>query len=134
MGALIDSSVFMAAERGLCNLEAELTKRLGDWVGMAAITASEMLAGVAWPNRPADKRQASEVFVEGVLAAIPVVAFDVAIARVHAKPYADLKSQNVKILEHDLQIAATALALGQPVATRDERSFPRIPGLKVERW
>ena len=61
MGALIDSSVFMAAERGLCDLEAELTKRLGDWMGMAAITASEMLAGVAWPNRPADKRQASEV-------------------------------------------------------------------------
>ena len=134
MGALIDSSVFMAAERGLCDLEAELTKRLGDWIGMAAITASEMLAGVAWPNRPDDKRQASEVFVEGVLAAIPVVAFDVAIARVHAKLYADLKFKNVRILEHDLQIAATAIALGQPVATRDERSFPKIPGLMVQRW
>jgi hypothetical protein len=47
VGALIDSSVFMAAERGLCDLEAELTMRLGDWIGMAAITASEMLAGVA---------------------------------------------------------------------------------------
>jgi hypothetical protein len=68
VGALIDSSVFMAAERGLCDLEAELTKRLGDWVGMAAITASEMLAGVAWPNRSPNKRQASEIFVEGVLA------------------------------------------------------------------
>jgi predicted nucleic acid-binding protein len=71
--------------------------------------------------------------VEGVLASIPVVAFDVAIARVHAKLYADLRSRNVKILEHDLQIAATALALGQPAATRDERSFPRIPGLTVQR-
>jgi tRNA(fMet)-specific endonuclease VapC len=131
---LIDSSIFMAAERGLCDLEAELGKRLGEWFGMAAITASEMLAGVEWPGRPVDKRKASEEFVEGILSIIPVVAFDMSIARAHAKLYAELKAQKVKILEHDLQIAATALALGQPVVTRDDRSFPRIPRLTVERW
>lgn len=29
---------------------------------------------------------------------------------------------------------ATALACGWTVATRDNRSFPRIPGLAVEIW
>ncbi len=29
---------------------------------------------------------------------------------------------------------ATALAVGFSVATHDERSFPLIPGLVVERW
>jgi hypothetical protein len=51
VGVLIDSSVFMAAKRGLCDLEAELAKRLRDSIGMAAIPASEKLAGVAWPTR-----------------------------------------------------------------------------------
>lgn len=134
MGALIDTSVFAAAERGQLDLKATLGGRLGEWFGMAAITASELLAGVAWPGRPEAQRKASEAFVEGVLASMPIVAFDLAIARAHALLYADLKAKKVKILEHDLQIAVTALVLGHPVATRDERSFPRVPGLKVERW
>jgi predicted nucleic acid-binding protein len=35
---------------------------------------------------------------------------------------------------HDLIIAATALARGYEVATRDERSFPKIPSLSLLRW
>jgi predicted nucleic acid-binding protein len=31
-------------------------------------------------------------------------------------------------------IAATALAHGYAVATRDDRSFSRVPGLTVRRW
>jgi predicted nucleic acid-binding protein len=31
-------------------------------------------------------------------------------------------------------IAATAVALGFAVATRDRRSFPKIPGLQVRYW
>jgi hypothetical protein len=35
---------------------------------------------------------------------------------------------------HDLIIAATAITKGYTVTTRDERSFPRIPGLTYQRW
>ena len=134
MGALIDTSVFAAAERGQLDLKSKLGGRLGEWFGMAAITASELLAGVAWPGRPEGQRQASELFVEGMLASIPIVPFDLRIARAHAALYAELKAKKVKILEHDLQIGVTALVLALPVATRDDRSFPKIPGLTVERW
>ncbi len=35
---------------------------------------------------------------------------------------------------HDAMIAATALAMGYRVATRDVRSFPKVSGLRVARW
>jgi tRNA(fMet)-specific endonuclease VapC len=35
---------------------------------------------------------------------------------------------------HDAMIAATALAMGYQVATRNVRSFPKVPGLRVARW
>ena len=75
MGALIDTSVFVAAERGHLELARVSSGRVGEWFGMAAITASELLAGVAWPGRSESQRQASGLFVEGLLAAVPV-AFD----------------------------------------------------------
>jgi predicted nucleic acid-binding protein len=56
------------------------------------------------------------------------------IARVHARLSADLAARGSPVGAHDLMIAATAIAVGYDVATRDERSFPRIPGLTVLRW
>jgi predicted nucleic acid-binding protein len=38
-----------------------------------------------------------------------------------------------RLLERDLLIGATAMARGHSVATRDERSFPKIPGLVIVR-
>ena len=35
--------------------------------------------------------------------------------------------------ERDLMIGPTTIAQGYAIATRDERSFPKIPGLKVSR-
>lgn len=134
MGALIDTSVLAAAERGQLDLVALVSSRSTEWFGIAAITASELLAGVEWPGRPEHLRASSQEFVDRVLATVPVVTFDLAIARTHARLYASLKAAKAKIHEHDLQIAATAITLRQPVATRDARSFPLVPGLTVETW
>jgi predicted nucleic acid-binding protein len=43
-------------------------------------------------------------------------------------------SSGNKLPIEDLMTAATALAHGHGVATRDKKSFPRVPGLKVEEW
>jgi predicted nucleic acid-binding protein len=48
--------------------------------------------------------------------------------------WAELAAQGVTVGERDLMIAATAMARGYAVAARDERSFPRIPGLVLLRW
>jgi len=80
------------------------------------------------------RRARSEAFVERVLAALPVVPFDLAAARVHALLASDLRARGTPVGAHDLLIAATAVLRDDAVATRDLRSFPRIPGLDVVAW
>ena len=46
----------------------------------------------------------------------------------------DLEILGREQAEVDFAIAATAIARGLDVVTRDERSFPLIPGLTVIRW
>jgi len=129
MATLIDSSVLVAAERGLLDLErtAEDAK---EPLALPAIAVSELLYGVHRAPSAA-LRSRREAFVEGLLAKVPVVAFDLPEARSHARVWADLARRGVTLGAHDLLIAATALAGGHAVATRDERSFPRVPGLTV---
>ena len=67
------------------------------------------------------------------MAQLPVITFDLVAARVHASVWADLAKRGIAVGERDLMIAATAIAKGYDIATRDERSFPKIPGLKVSR-
>ena len=70
--------------------------------------------------------------VEGLLAQLPVIAFDLTVARVHASLWADLAKRGAVVGERDLMIGATAIAKNYAVATRDERSFTKIPGLSVQ--
>ncbi|MBI3183681.1 MAG: type II toxin-antitoxin system VapC family toxin [Myxococcales bacterium] len=133
MGILIDSSVLIAAERGAINLEAVLARHADEQVALAAITAAELLHGVH-RARTASQRARREAFVERLLAEIPVLPFDLVVARVHATLWAELAAGGEAIGAHDLLIAATAISAGSSVATRDERSFPRVPGLAVLKW
>jgi tRNA(fMet)-specific endonuclease VapC len=52
-------------------------------------------------------------------------------ARVHADVWATLERTGDVPGAHDLWIAATALAHGLGVATRNARDFTRVPGLRV---
>jgi predicted nucleic acid-binding protein len=132
MALLIDSSVFIAGEHGRLDLDALLARREDEGAAMAAITASELLHGVH--RAKASVRPAREAFVERVLADFPVIPFDLIAARMHARLSAALASTGVVVGAHDLEIAATALAIGFAVATCDRRSFSRIPGLSTELW
>jgi predicted nucleic acid-binding protein len=133
MGALIDSSVLVAAERGKVDLERVLRDYGDEPVAIATITASELLHGVHRAAEPL-QRARREAFVERLLAELSLIPFDLVVARVHARLSAELAARGSPVGAHDLLIAATALAVGYDVATRDERSFPRIPGVKVLRW
>jgi predicted nucleic acid-binding protein len=133
VGTLIDSSVLIAAERGRCDLEAALDVRPDEAFAIAAITASELLHGVHRAKTLA-QRHRREAYVEKLLASLPVFAFDLVVARLHASLDAQLASQGVIVGAHDLLIGATAVAAGYKVATHDLRSFSKIPGIEVERW
>lgn len=129
---VIDSSVLIAVERGQLELSTVVEAGTSP-VALAAITASELLHGIHRAGTAA-QRALREAFVERLLASIPVLPFNLAVARVHARVWADLAVQGITVGAHDLLIAATALANAGTVATRDERSFPKIPGISVLRW
>ncbi|HTP29437.1 MAG TPA: PIN domain-containing protein [Anaeromyxobacteraceae bacterium] len=133
MGLLIDSSVLIAAERGTLDLHEKLGKELENPVALAAISASELLHGVH-RTTSVNQRARRQAFVEQLLSALPVIPFDLVAARLHAELWARLAAKGIQVGAHDLLIAATAIAAGYGVATRDERSFPRIPGLTTAIW
>jgi predicted nucleic acid-binding protein len=132
VGVLIDASVLIAVERGGLDLDALMRQEADLEIALASVTAAELLHGV---HRAEGKRRAlREAFVERLLEQLPVIAFDLVAARVHARAWAELARAGVSVGERDLLIAATAMAHGFAVATRDQRSFPRIPALSIVRW
>lgn len=104
---------------------------LGDVpVGMAAVTASELLHGCL---RATDSgvRARRFAFVEGVLDTIPVLPFGLTDARRHAELWAHLARAGTLVGAHDLMIAATAVARGHRLATLNRKEFTRVPGLHL---
>jgi predicted nucleic acid-binding protein len=130
VGTLIDSSILVAVERRTLDLDAAMAAHAEDPVGIAAITASELLHGVH-RAATADQRQRREAFVERLLAVLPIFPFDLVTARIHASLWASLAAKGASVGPHDLLIGATAIAVGYRVATRDRRSFGKIPGLEL---
>jgi len=133
VGILIDSSVFIAAERGRLSLAEHVPGEDQEPVAISAVTASELLHGV---HRAADpqRRAQREWFVEGILTRFPVVEFGLEAARVHARLWADLLARGEAVGAHVLIIGATAIAMEFQVATVNARDFRRIPGLRVQIW
>ena len=132
MGTLIDTSVLIAIERGELDL-AQVREDEEEELALAAITASELLHGVH-RLKGAVARTRAERFVEQLLDVIPVISFDLDIARIHARIDAELSAAGTAVGDADLMIAATAVWLDYRIATRDLRSFPKIKGLTVIRW
>ena len=131
--ALIDSSILIDAERGSLDLEQLLAQAGDTELAISAVTASELLHGVHRASKRTQKAR-REAFVERLLEVWPVLPFDLTAARMHARLWAELAAKGVSIGAHDLMIAATALAHGLAVVTRDQRNFPKIPGLRVLHW
>lgn len=140
MGTVLDTTVFIELERAMRALPAEramqevaerLEAQLGESedVGIAAITASELLHGVHRATK--EHRGQRETFVESILAAFPVIAFDLLVARVHARLWTGLVSSGSEVGAHDRLVAATALSAGWRIATANIHHFNRIPGLDV---
>ena len=140
MGTLLDTTDFNDLERAVrrlapANAMAEVSARLehqlgaDEEVGIAAITASELLNGVH--RATPEHRTRREAFVEAVLAAFPPLPFGLLAARVHARIWTELAVAGAgqEVGAHDRLVAATAIAAGWRVGTANIRHFERIAGL-----
>ena len=128
MAVLIDTDLLVDLERGLANPEVE--KAIGDEDrAISVITVSELLHGVH--RASGAQRTRRRAFVEHLLGGMRAIEITEPIARVHADIWAQLAATGQLIGAHDLWIAATALAHGFGVATRNRADFGRVTGLRV---
>lgn len=131
MGLILDTSVIVADERGRFSLAALFGARPGEDFFIAAITASELLHGVERANT-AERREKRSIYVEGVLQRLPIIEFELTVARRHAQIWAELEISRKMIGPHDLIIAATALEHGHSLATLNQSEFSHVPQLVLE--
>lgn len=136
MGLLIDSTVFVHAERTRqtpADLVAGLMSRWGDLeLGVSVMSAGELFHG-CWRAPTAARRASRGEFVEAILAAVPVIPITLAIARIFGEIDARLSATGGRVPTSDLLIASTALSRGDDIVTGDMRHFDRVPGLVVHR-
>jgi predicted nucleic acid-binding protein len=93
------------------------------------ITVSELLHGVHRAHGATRARRLA--FVEHVLASLAAVPISTPVARVHSEVHAGVAAAGRTIGAYDLWIAATALAHGFGVVTRNARDFREVSGLRV---
>jgi predicted nucleic acid-binding protein len=128
MAVTLDSSILVAYERGRFDLERLLVDHSPP--AIAGIPAAELLVGVARADTP-ERRARRESFVENILSRVPIIAFDLAQARLFAVHFAELAKRGELIGDRDLQIAVTALTLDYPLATLNLEEFRRVTGLRI---
>lgn len=127
---ILDTSIFIEAERGRFDLEGLLESLGEEPVAIASVTASELLHGVERAKGD-DVRFRRHQFVERIVADFPVLPFDLAAARAHARLWASLAARGLLVGPHDLLVAATAIAIGSPVASLNQKEFKRIPDVAL---
>lgn len=131
MGLIIDTNVFIDAENGWLELGA-IPVLQTEPVFIAAITVSELLAGVKLAKTP-EEYMHRHTYAESILNTIPVLDFDTEVARTYAELYAQALGQQRRsnLNVHDLQIAATALVQGYSILTTNVDDFKGIPGVRL---
>lgn len=128
MALLIDTDLLIDLERGAGTPAVE--ELLGDEErAISVITVSELLHGALRATEA--QRTRRRAFVEHLLGALRAIPITEPVARVHAEVWSDLSKRGQVIGAHDLWIAATALAHGLGVATRNASEFSLVAGLRV---
>ena len=94
------------------------------------IAVYEIQTGIAKSKHPEKLRQDLENF----LAMVSVLPFGLAESRSAARIRAHLETAGTPIGPYDVLIAATALANGLTLVSRNLREFNRIEGLRVVDW
>ncbi len=123
---LLDTTFLIDQERG--DLAQSLIDDEDD-VAMSAITAAELLVGVELAT--GKTRKARQAAVVETLDAIPILSYDLRVARTHAELLGAVRKVGRPRGAHDLIIAATAKAHDRTIVTADEAGFGGLPGVEI---
>ena len=134
MGILVDSTVFIDAERkgpsGRQALVAIASRFPGEDVAISVITLAELAHGAA--RAVTSSRQASrQLFIQELMATVPTLPVTAPAALKAGEIDGQSRSRGIHLALSDLLIGGTALELGHKVVTANLRHFQMIPGLEV---
>ena len=101
-----------------------------DQLSVSTVTAMELIFGAEKSGRP----EKNLGVIEGFIARLAVMDYDLHAAAHTAQLRAELKRQGKPIGPYDQMIAGHARSLGLIVVTNNEREFERVPGLRIENW
>lgn len=134
MGPLLDSTVFIAAERrGLSARQtlSDFARQFPDeQFALSVLTLTELAHGVARADTVQRKTARQQYLYELTLAS-PIHPITVAIALRAGQIDGENTAKGIRTALSDLPIGVTALELGYKVATSNLRHFQTIPGLAV---
>lgn len=126
----LDTNTVLDYFKGKGGVGAKLLAVPPSEVALPAVAAYEVWVGVLG-SQNAQRRQAE---YERFLSVIEVLPFDAAAGRRAAELRVALERKGEAIGPMDTLIAATALAHGATLVTRNVREFERVPGLTVVSW
>jgi tRNA(fMet)-specific endonuclease VapC len=126
----LDTNTVLDYFRGKGQVAARLLATPPSEVALPAVAAYEVWVGVLG-SQNAMRRQ---VEYERFLAVVAILPFDAAAGRRAADLRFALERKGELIGPMDTLIAATALAHGATLVTRNVREFDRVPGLTVVNW
>jgi tRNA(fMet)-specific endonuclease VapC len=121
--------VLIEAERAALDLDTLIAD--DDEPAVAAITIAEL--GVGVEIAVGKRRQARRAFLEDIVLTLPILEYDLDVARVHSGLLVAARKSGRPRGAHDLIIAATAKSTGRTVVTADLRGFDDLPGVRVRR-
>ena len=124
---LLDTSVLIEVERDGFDLDALIED--DDEPAIAAITVAELGMGVEIAS--GKRKAARKRFLDEVVATLPIIGYDIEVARAHTSLLVAVRKRGAPRGAHDLIIAATARATGRIIVTSDRTGFVDLPGVGV---
>ncbi len=124
---LFDTTFLVDAERAGDDLDDVIEDN--DDIAIAAVTIAELRVGALLAT--GRRKAARSAYVDDVVATIPVLDYDVEVAKAHAELLLEVRSEGRPRGAHDLIIAATAKAFGRTVISADRTAFRDLPGVEV---
>jgi predicted nucleic acid-binding protein len=129
--ALLDTNAVSDLMRDHPRVRARIGNHV-DPIVTSVVVVGELAYGLG--RLPAGKKRSDlEARAQQILAALRMESISEAIANTYGRLKASLEGQGLNLDDNDLWIAATAIARGYLLVTRD-RIFARVPGLQVEDW